>query len=104
MEEELIEAVRRRPSLWNLELERYHDAPYRNVLWMEITEQLGHYFSTPEAATTKWNNLRDSYRRAKKRIKQKRSGDSLADSKLHDNKYKWAKQMSFLDKHTPNET
>ena len=54
LEEELIEAVRMRPSLWDIGGQKYHDNGYRNILWEEIADQLSHHFKTPEAAHAKW--------------------------------------------------
>ena len=104
LEEELIEAVRQRPSLWDISKEKYHDAPYRNILWLEISEQLSEYFATPDTAQHRWNNLRDCYRWGKRNNRLKRSRDSRARTDALENKYKFAKQMGFLEKNQTRQT
>ena len=102
-EEELIELVRQRPALWDKECSEYFDANLRPVLWGEIFNELREFFKSKAAVTKRWESLRDGYRRGNNKKLKSKSGDGLKDAKKREqNLYKFAKQMSFLEKNQYN--
>ena len=105
MEEELIELVRLRPALWDKSLREYCDIFRKAELWEEIQALMIEFFDSPDEVKSKWENLRDSYQRGKKKGRLSKSGDGRdAEDKRILNRYKYAKQMQFLEKNLDRQT
>ncbi|KAG8300816.1 hypothetical protein J6590_067087 [Homalodisca vitripennis] len=86
--EQLIEAVRTHPLLWNTDLEEYRDSNLKDTAWGEIAEQLE---QNKANLKEEWRKLRDRHRQALFRKKTK-SGQSATKLKP----WKYEKQMEFL--------
>nr|XP_054771216.1 transcription factor Adf-1-like [Lytechinus pictus] len=94
MEEALILAVEGNPILYDKSLAAFKDSLIKNDIWNDIGFELG---ITGELARKKWTNMRDSFLKNRKRIKESRSGDGAYSSSTH--KYKYSDTMEFLVPH-----
>jgi hypothetical protein len=70
--EQLIEAVRGFPCLWQVSNKSYKDQRARENAWEKVAEETGF---TKDFSMKKWKSLRDKFVRELKRIKKKVSGD-----------------------------
>ena len=67
--EQLIEAVRSFPCLWEVSSKDYKDSRARDNAWKSVAERVG---GTPEVCSKKWKNVRDKYVRELKKLRKKR--------------------------------
>jgi hypothetical protein len=70
--EQLIEAVRRFPCLWQVNLKSYKDQRARENAWKKIAEALGVSY---DLCMKKWKSLRDRFVRELRKLKILHSGD-----------------------------
>lgn len=83
-DELLIEVIRLRPVIYNSAHSKYMDNKLKDNLWKEISQILKEEVS---ACKSRWNNMRDNYRKSLKKIS--------AGSKTK--RYKYSDQLSFLN-------
>ena len=65
-QEQLIEAVRSFPCLWDVSS---GDVRARENAWKRVAERVG---GTPDVCSKKWKNTRDKYVRELKKVRKKR--------------------------------
>ncbi|XP_017887663.1 uncharacterized protein LOC108629471 isoform X2 [Ceratina calcarata] len=90
-EEKLIELVRENSALYDAASSKYMDSQFKAKIWERIAKELN---MSPSTCKTRWNNIRDAYRRCLKR-QSIRSGQSGKP----DNNYKFQKELAFLNSH-----
>ena len=88
---ELIDLVHSKPSIYDKRHKDYKDRRRTRAIWNQIGEELG---ARPEDCFCKWENLRDNYRRHKKKIKGK-TGAALKRI----TPYTWYEYLRWLDPH-----
>nr|XP_022911624.1 transcription factor Adf-1-like [Onthophagus taurus] len=84
-DEKLIEMVRDYPVLYDLSHAKYNDINYKNGIWKEIAKQLKEDWPS---CKTRWNNIRDNYRKSLKKTVQQ-SGASAKKLNLINMRRKW---------------
>ncbi|XP_012285831.1 uncharacterized protein LOC105702678 [Orussus abietinus] len=88
-QEKLIEYVRLCEPLYAINHPKYSDTMYKENVWRGIAKEM----NFPAAGCKKtWTSLRDSFRRALKKKRETRSGQSASKMK----KWKFEDEMSFL--------
>ncbi|XP_039287151.1 uncharacterized protein LOC111047334 isoform X2 [Nilaparvata lugens] len=87
-DELLIECVRKYEFLYNLQHPKYMDVTKKDVAWKDIEDQMK---QPGPACKQRWQNLRDSYRRALNKRKVK-TGQAATKIK----KWKYEDEMSFV--------
>ncbi|XP_014663552.1 PREDICTED: uncharacterized protein LOC106806200 isoform X1 [Priapulus caudatus] len=90
LDEQLIVLVQDHPELYDIGSKSYKDVQRRDHVWSEIGEILG---KTGRYCKAHWTNLRDSFNKYLKKMKdQKRSGSKATKVR----EYRYAQQLSFL--------
>ncbi|KAL3283360.1 hypothetical protein HHI36_006508 [Cryptolaemus montrouzieri] len=98
----LISSVEKRPYLWDKSICDYKDKLKTNAAWKEVCAILREDFgslSDPEKVTfgndvvKRWNNIRDSFRKYLKQMKEKKSGQGAVKRK-----YVYYERLLFLKK------
>ncbi|KAM0728579.1 hypothetical protein ACS0PU_004834 [Formica fusca] len=86
--EKLIELVRQHVELYDLSHSKYLDGNHKEKIWKSISQELD---QPVNICKTRWNNIRDNYRKSlKKRV------TTRGQSAIKINKYKYEDQLSFL--------
>ena len=89
--EKLIELVRCRPSLYDKKHRDYKDKQKAAITWLRIAQECG---VSATAATTRWEGLRNNYRKHQKKIKGK-TGQALKRI----TPYIWYGNLTWLEPH-----
>ncbi|XP_071575329.1 uncharacterized protein [Temnothorax nylanderi] len=88
-QEKLIEMVKSCEPLYVMSHSKYSDNTFKENAWRRIAKEM----NQPATACKKtWTNLRDSFRRALKKKRETKSGQSASKIK----KWKFEDEMSFL--------
>ncbi|XP_045471918.1 uncharacterized protein LOC123678761 [Harmonia axyridis] len=91
-DEKLIACVRKHPELYDLSSDKYMDVGFKNEIWKKIGDELD---LDGSACKSRWNNIRDTYRKSVKRNAKKRDQGA---NKIK--KYKYSEILSFLTKYS----
>ncbi|XP_036146701.1 uncharacterized protein LOC118646898 isoform X4 [Monomorium pharaonis] len=97
MDEMLIDAVEKRPGLWNQKLPVKRRSPcVRGELWDEVFNNLG--FKDVAWMKSRWTYLRDCYSKARKKMKgYVRSGSCAEAGHPQKSTFRFYSRMQFLD-------
>ncbi|XP_068622049.1 uncharacterized protein [Battus philenor] len=87
-EEKLIKCVRKYEFLYNLQHPKYMDKARSDMAWREIAKQVN---QPATACKQRWQRLRDAYRRA---LNKKKNKSGLAAKNIK--KWKYEEEMSFV--------
>ncbi|KAL4131440.1 hypothetical protein QTP88_008753 [Uroleucon formosanum] len=87
IDEKLIEMVRSHVELYDLSHAKYMDSGYKDIILID-----NNYFFLGKICKTRWNNIRDNYRKS---IKKTTSGQAFKRNKI----YKYDDQLQFLKPH-----
>ena len=99
--EQLIEAVRSFPCLWEVGSRDYKDSRARDNAWKCILERVG---GSPKVCSKKWKNVRDKYVRELKKIKKKKKKKTGKEGPPPNCSWVYFPLLSFLKssmKHRP---
>ncbi|XP_059058678.1 uncharacterized protein LOC131852075 [Achroia grisella] len=87
--EKLIELVREHKILYDLSDPYYVNSKKKNLIWYTIGRELN---TDPSACKSRWNNIRDQYRKSLKRI-------AIKNDKKSKKHYRYHEKMEFLRPH-----
>ncbi|KAL1509995.1 hypothetical protein ABEB36_004655 [Hypothenemus hampei] len=87
--EHLIEAVRKYPCLWKLDMEEYKNNEVKEAAWRSIINECD--ITDVKEAKAMWKKLRDGHRQALSK-KKTTTGQAACSDRL----WKYEKQMEFL--------
>ncbi|XP_033326408.1 uncharacterized protein LOC117220505 [Megalopta genalis] len=94
-DEMLIELVKAKPGLYDLQSPRYSDNNYKRSVWQEIEKAVGQ-----SGAKTRWESLRGQYRKYLAKTKRRMSEEPTGKFRI---KWRYHDQMLFLSDHINSE-
>uniref|UniRef100_A0A1A8LKB3 MADF domain-containing protein n=1 Tax=Nothobranchius pienaari TaxID=704102 RepID=A0A1A8LKB3_9TELE len=92
MKEKLILAVTDFPELYNISTKEHRDIHTKAAAWEIVGARIN---TSGEKAKKRWKNLRDTYMRVRKSLKERKSGSAAGGQKT----WKYYQIMSFLEPH-----
>ncbi|CAL1534556.1 unnamed protein product [Lymnaea stagnalis] len=99
----LISLVHDRTPLWDIKTKSYHNKDVRRKLWLEIATE---FDTTTEVVKSKWQNLRDTFRKEQVKLtKMNAKSEALGDTLKPLSRWKFYSQLLFLkDNFSPRQS
>ncbi|XP_075556865.1 uncharacterized protein LOC142588938 [Dermacentor variabilis] len=94
----LIDEVAMRPLLWNAALNDYKKISNRSALWDEVLEAMRTIDPnvTMDEIQSRWKNLKDTFRRKLKDVKDEQRSGSAATKKTKSNNWPYMERLRFM--------